>query len=92
MRREGKTPFRRVRQTKQSLEQFVQRLINIVISRGTDRLGPSPAFADVSSIPNICIARLKFDAEDRGRCYARTYGAPPGFRFHPRELTVWLVA
>lgn len=68
MRREGQTPAntfqRRVRQPKQSPEQFVQRLINIVISQGRDRLGPCPAFADVSSIPNICIARLKFDAED----------------------------
>lgn len=31
---------------------------------GTNRSGPSPAFADISSIPNICLLRLKFDAED----------------------------
>lgn len=69
LRREGQTPAndfqRKVRQSKQRPEQFVRRPINIVINAlGTDRLGPSPAFADVSSIPNICIARLKFDAED----------------------------
>lgn len=31
---------------------------------GTNRSGPTPAFADISSIPNICIVRLKFDAQD----------------------------
>lgn len=60
MRREGQTPAntfqRRVRQSKQSPEQFVRRLIKIVINAlGTDRLGPSPAFADISSIPNISL-------------------------------------
>lgn len=30
---------------------------------GTNKSGPSPAFADIPSIPNICVVRLQFDAE-----------------------------